>query len=47
VAQGNEMLKALFGVDLAELVQAFTPSAASGNGGTPPDPPAAVESGGT
>jgi len=45
VAQGNEMVKALFGVDLADLVQSFTQPRAGGNGAdqptpaTPPPPP--------
>ncbi|MBN2621930.1 MAG: hypothetical protein JXA83_01120 [Acidimicrobiales bacterium] len=38
VAQGSEMLKALFGVDLADLVQNFTapPNGGNGNGGGEP-----------
>jgi flotillin len=45
VAQGNEMVKALFGIDLTELVQGFAESrnGGSGNGtsepGSPPQPP--------
>ena len=45
VAQGNEMVKALFGIDLTELVQGFAESRnrGSGNGtsepGSPPQPP--------
>ena len=44
VAQGSEMLKALFGVDLAELVQGFGAKGSNGNGAEaaadPPPPPA-------
>ena len=40
VAQGNEMAKALFGVDLAELVQSFTQARAGGNGTDQPAPAA-------
>ncbi|HET9609315.1 MAG TPA: SPFH domain-containing protein [Acidimicrobiales bacterium] len=40
VAQGNEMAKALFGVDLAELVQSFTRARAGGNGTDQPAPAA-------
>lgn len=42
VAQGSEMLKALFGVDLADLVQNFTAQPNGGNGGNGGGEPAAA-----
>jgi flotillin len=44
VAQGSEMVKALFGVDLTELVQGFAESRNGGNGGNGhADPPASID----
>ena len=46
VAQGSEMLKALFGVDLAELVQGFGAKAGApdrANGDAPPATPPALD----
>lgn len=42
-AQANEMLKALFGIDLTQLVAGLTGAAGNGDGGAPP----AVEAGAT
>jgi flotillin len=47
VAQGSEMVKSLFGVDLADLVQGFAGAQSGGNGGsatgTPPPPPPPID----